>query len=361
MKNVKAGHSKPIVCLDAGHYGKYNQSPGVPAYYESEMNWKLHQLLKGQLESYGIEVRQTRADQAKDLTVYKRGTASEGCDLLLSVHSNAVVRGMDEEIDYPVVYVPLNGSGTDLGEKLAECIEKTMGTSQDGRTSSRKGKNGDYHGIIRGATDVGTVGMIVEHSFHTCTKMANWLLNDANLAKMAAAEAAVVAEYFGMSKAAPAAPAAPAAKPEAKKFYRVRKSWADAASQLGAYESLDNAKKACKEGYTVYDWNGAAVYTVAAKPAAAPAPKPAAPKPAATPSGVDPAKSFNKSMAGTYKVKANSGLNLRTGASTNKARIDVLNYGEKVQCYGYYTNGWLLVVSASGKTGYCSKSYLVKQ
>ena len=33
------------VCLDAGHWGKYNRSPVVPAYYESEMNWKLHLLL----------------------------------------------------------------------------------------------------------------------------------------------------------------------------------------------------------------------------------------------------------------------------------------------------------------------------
>ena len=29
MKNIKTGHNKPIVCLDAGHYGKYNQSPVV--------------------------------------------------------------------------------------------------------------------------------------------------------------------------------------------------------------------------------------------------------------------------------------------------------------------------------------------
>lgn len=44
-------------------------------------------------------------------------------------------------------------------------------------------------------------------------------------------------------------------------FYRVRKSWNDEESQLGAYESLENAKKACIAGYTVYDWNGKAVYT----------------------------------------------------------------------------------------------------
>ena len=43
-------------------------------------------------------------------------------------------------------------------------------------------------------------------------------------------------------------------------IYRVRKSWKDAKSQIGAYKSLDNAKKACKSGYTVFDANGKAVY-----------------------------------------------------------------------------------------------------
>lgn len=33
-----------------------------------------------------------------------------------------------------------------------------------------------------------------------------------------------------------------------KELYRVRKSWADAKSQLGAFENLSNAKKACKIG-----------------------------------------------------------------------------------------------------------------
>ena len=36
--------------------------------------------------------------------------------------------------------------------------------------------------------------------------------------------------------------------PATKQLYRVRKSWADAKSQLGAYSSLENAKKACKVG-----------------------------------------------------------------------------------------------------------------
>ena len=46
----------------------------------------------------------------------------------------------------------------------------------------------------------------------------------------------------------------------AKQLYRVRKSWSDAKSQIGAYSSLENAKKACKAGYSVFDSNGKAVY-----------------------------------------------------------------------------------------------------
>ena len=44
------------------------------------------------------------------------------------------------------------------------------------------------------------------------------------------------------------------------KLYRIRKSWKDEKSQIGAYSSLENAKAACKTGYTVYDEKGNAVY-----------------------------------------------------------------------------------------------------
>lgn len=56
-------------------------------------------------------------------------------------------------------------------------------------------------------------------------------------------------------------------------MYRVRKTWADAKSQIGAYTNLDNAKKACKEGYTVFDSKGNAVYSnIAVKPVEPPKP-----------------------------------------------------------------------------------------
>ena len=51
--------------------------------------------------------------------------------------------------------------------------------------------------------------------------------------------------------------AAPAAAP----LYRVRKTWKDSKSQLGAYAVLDNAKKNCPSGYSVYDETGKVIYT----------------------------------------------------------------------------------------------------
>ena len=78
------------------------------------------------------------------------------------------------------------------------------------------------------------------------------------------------------------------------KYYRVRKSWTDAASQLGAFTSLENAKSACEAGYTVYDDNGKAVYTAAGQQASAGVP---------------------------FSVQVDIlDLNIRTGAGTNYAK-----------------------------------------
>lgn len=46
-------------------------------------------------------------------------------------------------------------------------------------------------------------------------------------------------------------------------LYRVRKTWTDTKSQVGAYKELANAKAACDKhpGYSVYDESGKAVYT----------------------------------------------------------------------------------------------------
>ena len=49
-------------------------------------------------------------------------------------------------------------------------------------------------------------------------------------------------------------------------MYRVRKTWNDASSQIGAYTVLDNAIKNCKEGYFVFDSNGVIIYPIKETP-----------------------------------------------------------------------------------------------
>lgn len=189
------------ICLDAGHYGKYNRSPAVSSYYESEMTWKLHLLLKKYLEQYGIEVITTRANQARDLALETRGKTSKGCDLFLSIHSNAIGGTVNETVDYPLACCCVNGKADALGLKLAQCIQSTMGTKQTGRIIKKALTSGkDYYGVLRGAASVGVTGILLEHSFHTNTKATSWLLSDSNLDKLAKAEAGVIAEYFGLKR-----------------------------------------------------------------------------------------------------------------------------------------------------------------
>lgn len=188
------------ICLDAGHVGsKYNQSPVVKTYYESAMVWALHLKLKAQLEARGFQVVTTRASIDTDLGVYERGTASKGCDVFISLHSNACGT---ESVDYPVVYRAYdNKNSVDTQAlKLAKKVGELMGTTQAGRTATRKNSSGgEYYGVLRGARAVGTpYYMLIEHSFHTNTKATKWLSKDANLDKLAVAEADILAEFFGM-------------------------------------------------------------------------------------------------------------------------------------------------------------------
>ena len=155
--------------------------------------------LKAQLEARGFQVVTTRASIDTDLGVYERGTASKGCDVFISLHSNACGT---ESVDYPVVYRAYdNKNNVDtLALKLAKKVGELMGTTQAGRTATRKNSSGgEYYGVLRGARAVGTpYYMLIEHSFHTNTKATKWLSKDANLDKLAVAEADILAEFFGM-------------------------------------------------------------------------------------------------------------------------------------------------------------------
>lgn len=74
----------------------------------------------------------------------------------------------------------------------------------------------------------------------------------------------------------------PAVEPK-KQLYRIRLTWADAKSQVGAYSNLENAKKVCPEGYGIYDEEGNEVYRRAAVDPAPETPKQEEPSEIPTP------------------------------------------------------------------------------
>ena len=185
------------ICLDAGHYGKYNRSPAVPSYFEGDRMWVLYNKLTAALKKRGVQVIRTRSILASDMALTTRGRMAQGCDLFLSLHSNAVGSRIDENVDYPLACVPLTGKGNDLGQKLADCVARTMDTRQPGRIATRRGSTGgEYYGVIRGAAAVGVPGIILEHSFHTNTRATRWLLSDDNLALLAEKEAECICAWL---------------------------------------------------------------------------------------------------------------------------------------------------------------------
>lgn len=195
------------ICIDAGHYGFYNKSTVVsPIYWESKMTWKLHLMQKEELEKYAdVEVKVTRAEQAKDLGVYERGLLAKGCDLFISDHSNDC---STPSVDRAEVIYPVSGKCKDLAAELVAAIAACMQTNDKTKIFCKWNSAGtaDYYGVIRGAAAVGVPGLILEHSFHSNARAAKWLQSDENLAKLAKAEAAVIAAHYGLKLKAPALP-----------------------------------------------------------------------------------------------------------------------------------------------------------
>lgn len=188
------------ICIDAGHGLGYNPSPADPAYQEGTRMFLLQGFLKTALEEYGFEVVCTRERVEESPSLYDRAAFGKGCDLLLSLHTNAVGNEVNENVDYVCVFYPISGDKRDLAQSLSEVIASVMGTQQLPQIQSRKNSagNADYYGILRHAAAFGTSALLLEQSFHTHPKITQWLLNDDNLRYLADAQAAMIAEYFGM-------------------------------------------------------------------------------------------------------------------------------------------------------------------
>ena len=272
---------KILVVIDPGHKPNANRG-AAPGYYEGNKMFTFSEYEKEALESYGIDVIMTRT-YAENPALYDRGQVAvkngKNYDevVFLSNHSNGFNGTACGVIVFRSLYLP---ESTDLGQKLVDAIVGVMkpvtGVTYSRGVATRKGSSGaDYYGVIRGSVSnaksntqaaKGPVkySYIVEHGFHDHAGECAFLNVDANLKKMADAEAKAIANYFGISTSANKTEVAkPATKPATKKeIYRIRKTWADAKSQIGAYHNLANAKSMVDRspGYKVFDSAGKCVY-----------------------------------------------------------------------------------------------------
>lgn len=200
------------IMLDPGHdKAKYNKG-AHPDYYEGAQMWKLYQFLRKELEAYGFVVGATKTKCDQAITVTARGRMAKGYDLLISLHSNACDSA---SVDRPVgIYFVDDNCGKidDISKEMAKLlsvtVEKTMKTQTAQQYSSKSTKdrdgdgkkNDDYYGVLYGAHQVGVPAIILENSFHTNRRAAEWLLKDSNLKTLAVELAKTLATYYGLKK-----------------------------------------------------------------------------------------------------------------------------------------------------------------
>lgn len=186
------------ITIDAGHYGKYNQSDVVKEYYESVFNWKMANYMKEYFEKNGITVKMTRESINHNIEIFDRGYKAKGSDMFISIHSNAC---NDSNVDYPVVIRGFDEPTTDkLAISLANIIAEIMNTKQKGRSYTKKltTKNDEWYGVLRGARKANVkYRYIIEHSFHTNKAAAQFLLKDENIRKLAFEECELICQYLG--------------------------------------------------------------------------------------------------------------------------------------------------------------------
>jgi N-acetylmuramoyl-L-alanine amidase len=138
------------------------------------------------------------------VSLVERGKRSKGADLFLSLHSNAASTAAPDCV-LGICQVQ-NERSRLIATVLAEAAADAMGlTYQITTKSSDKDRDGDghkddYYGVLRGAAQVGTTGVILEHGFHTNEANTRWLMEQSNLEKLADAEAKAIALWLGIGE-----------------------------------------------------------------------------------------------------------------------------------------------------------------
>lgn len=337
--------SKIKLCFDAGHYTNYNRSNVYSKYYEGNMVWKLHLLVKEYLEKKysNIEIIITRSSRDKDLALYNRGYKAKGCDGFYSFHSNACGT---ESVDRVVIIRGLGvTSVNNYAKEIGDTIKKCIGVSQATQVYEKRGNSGEYYGVLRGAKAAGVKErFIIEHGFHTNTKTAKWLYDDSNLSKLAEEEAKVIAKHYNLQSKC-----TEITETVVNQEGLVNATSLNVRSGAGTNYSIlgkltNNSKVTivakCSNNWLKIKFNNGYGYV--------------------SRDYIDNIKNIStKWENGDYncKVRATANLNLRTGRGTNNSIITTIKKGTVFEV-GYVYNNWGSTWGFKGQVGYFSCDYI---
>lgn len=216
--------------------------------------WVLNDRIAEKVESLlsvyeGIEILRTDdREGVKSVTLEERvkKTNNFGADLYLSIHHNAGVKGGKGGGIMAYVYTTPSAEAVKWQTALYNAL--IVETGLKGNRSRPLARANLYECRVPKMPSV-----LLELGFMDSATDVPIILTEEYADKCAKAITAVIVERAGLKKKEAAKPAG---------FYRVRKTWANAKSQLGAFASFENAKRLCDKnaGYFVFDNDGKCVY-----------------------------------------------------------------------------------------------------
>ncbi len=247
-----------IVVFDAGH-GINTAGKRTP---DGEREWTFNNKVTlsaiKQLNTYaGVKVYRTDDPTGKtdvSLTARTNKANKLGANVLVSIHHNANT-GKWGTWTGTETYTYL-GKWADA-EKLAKIVQGRLVKAYGLRDRGTKKK--DLH-MLRESK---MTAILTEGGYMDSTIDIKKLRDGKVLEKAGIAIADGVAEFLGLKKKAVTSPSKPS-NPTTTNLYRVRKTWADDKSQIGAFADKQNAIDLAKSksGYKVFDKNGKQVYPV---------------------------------------------------------------------------------------------------
>lgn len=216
-----ANTGRLTVVLDAGHDSTHHGA-SRSGLKEEELTLKIAQYCKAELEQYqGVDVYLTRSSNAcpnpgtsSTMDNYYRmvWASNMGADVYISLHLNvsqsAATSGVEVYAQNSGYRPDLSAESHSLSQSIANVLQwiglsnagVKIRNSNDGSTYP-DGSVTDYYSVNHNSKLLGFPGIIVEHAYLTnAGDIQRFLGNESGLQQLGLADAAGIANYYGLSK-----------------------------------------------------------------------------------------------------------------------------------------------------------------